>query len=143
MDANPIKSFSGGDRIMLPAGVYPATLASVRSKEVADTYHPGQMKIVIIFKFDVQTTAGVACTFKRTSCGMGPKSTLVPFAHTLAGSKWQNVHNTDADALWTLLQSLVGTQHQVVVSPDGDYNSLQAVLPMPAEQDGPPESTDY
>lgn len=133
---NPIKSFSGGggDKILLPVGVYPATFADLRTKEVDDKFHPGERKTVLLFRFDIATDQGTAATFKRTGVAMGPKSSLIPFAKQLAGASWTDDCETDREALWALLQSLVGGAYQVSVMPSNGYNNLQAVIPMTMEE---------
>lgn len=148
---NPLKKGNVG--ATLPAGSYNFALISIDEKQqqarkgykTADGKFvsepiPGVMEPILSFRFaTTHNTLGDAFASSRVRPFVSAKSKLVKLLRELAPGEMTEEDYRNMDLVWKFANSLVGRQFLISIVPNGEYNNIQAIVPMPAGQGSAPK----
>lgn len=125
---NPFsRSRSGGmkERKTIDAGIYPATLTTVKVVQVKDkTTGEKRDKILLAFLVPDQDTEVAA--FFTPSCA--DASHIVKFLKASCGDEFTPAIQNDENKMWAFVQALQGQDFQIVVVKNGQWNNITTAI---------------
>lgn len=121
---NPFSS-NKRERKLIEAGIYPATLTTVKVVQVTDKKTQEKRDKIILGFFVEEHDAEVSQFFTPS---MADTSHLVKFLKTACGSAFTPEIQNDRDKAWKFIQALSGGDYTIVVTQSNGWNNVQSAM---------------
>lgn len=121
---NPFSS-NRRERKVIDAGIYPATLITVKVVQVTDKKTQEKKDKIILGFYVAQHDAEVVQFFTPS---MSDNSHLVKFLKVACGSSFTPAIQNDREKMWALIQGLTGGDYNIVVTESNGWNNIQSAM---------------
>jgi hypothetical protein len=113
------------ERKVIDAGIYPASLAAVKSVQVTDK-KTNEKRDKLLFSFYVPDKDAEVAAFFWPSCT--DSSHIVKFLKATCGDAFTPAIQSDPDKMWQFINGLVGRDFSIVVTLSNGWNNITAAV---------------
>jgi hypothetical protein len=121
---NPF-SKSRKERKVIDAGIYPATLVTVKTVQVTDK-KTNEKRDKLLFSFYVPEKDAEIAAFFWPSCT--DNAHIVKFLKATCGDAFTPAIQSDPEKMWQFINGLVGKDFSIVVTLSNGWNNITAAM---------------